>query len=150
MLSPWIVAAIVIIHNSMLSTLFLKSLTACSFSKEYFRSIVNLKNAVFWDVVHCRSCVNRRFVGTYRLHLQGRKIRERRTSPVCSHLLTLVPRSRIFLPWRWRQDLHCATSQKTAFFIVTAVKTSDLTSETYSFPYFQTRKTATHVAYIRK
>jgi hypothetical protein len=44
----------------------------------------------------------------------------------------MVPRSRIFLPWRWRryvlpkrrltQDLHSATSQKTTFFIVTAVK----------------------------
>jgi hypothetical protein len=22
----------------------------------------------------------------------------------CSHLLTLIPRSRIFLPWRWRRD----------------------------------------------
>jgi hypothetical protein len=47
---------------------------------------------------------------------------------VCSHLLTLVPRSRIFLPWRWRryipqkrrltQDLHGATSQKTTFYTV--------------------------------
>jgi hypothetical protein len=47
------------------------------------------------------------------------------------------PLSRIFLPWRWRryvlptrlftQDPHGATSQKTAFFIVTAVKTSNLT-----------------------
>jgi hypothetical protein len=57
---------------------------------------------------------------------------------ICCHLLTLVPRSRIFLPWRWRrfvpqkrqfnsQDLHSATSQKTAFFIVTAVKTSNPT-----------------------
>jgi hypothetical protein len=27
-----------------------------------------------WDVVPCRSCVNRRFGGTYRLHLQCRKI----------------------------------------------------------------------------
>jgi hypothetical protein len=45
---------------------------------------------------------------------------------VCSHLLTLVRRSRIFLPWRWRrhvppkrrstQDLQSATSQKTKFF----------------------------------
>jgi hypothetical protein len=34
-----------------------------------------MKNAVFWDVVPCRSCVNRRFGGTYRLHLQGRKIK---------------------------------------------------------------------------
>jgi hypothetical protein len=34
-----------------------------------------LKNADFWDVAPCRSCVNRRFGGTCRLHLQGRKIR---------------------------------------------------------------------------
>jgi hypothetical protein len=44
---------------------------------------------------------------------------------------------RIILPWRWRryvlpkrrfiQGLHGVTSQKTAFFISTAVKTSDLT-----------------------
>jgi hypothetical protein len=34
-----------------------------------------LKNAVFWDVAQCRSCVNRRFGGTYCLHLHGRKIR---------------------------------------------------------------------------
>jgi hypothetical protein len=57
----------------------------------------------------------------------------------CSHLLTPVPRSRIFLPWRWRryvppkrrftEDLHGSTSQKTAFFVVTAVKTSNLTEE---------------------
>jgi hypothetical protein len=31
---------------------------------------VSMKNAVFWDVAPCRSCVNRRFGGTYRLHLQ--------------------------------------------------------------------------------
>jgi hypothetical protein len=47
-------------------------------------------------------------------------------SAVCSHLLTLVSRSLIFLPWRWiryvppkrrfTQNLHGATSQKTAFF----------------------------------
>jgi hypothetical protein len=46
---------------------------------------------------------------------------------VCSHLLTLVHRSRIYLPWRWRryvppkrritQDLHSATSQKTTSFL---------------------------------
>jgi hypothetical protein len=38
-----------------------------------------LKNAVFWDVVQCRSCVKRRFGGTCSLHLQGTKIRERVT-----------------------------------------------------------------------
>jgi hypothetical protein len=42
--------------------------------------VVTMKNAVFWDVALCRSCVNRCFGGIYRLHLQGRKIRERGTS----------------------------------------------------------------------
>jgi hypothetical protein len=41
---------------------------------------VSRKNAVFWDVAQCRSCVNRRFGQMYRLHLQGRKIRGRGTS----------------------------------------------------------------------
>jgi hypothetical protein len=64
---------------------------------------------------------------------------------IFSHLLTLVPRSRIFLPWRWRryvppkrrltQDLHSATFQKTTFFIVTAVTTSNLTN-IVMFPLF--------------
>jgi hypothetical protein len=38
-------------------------------------TMVTMKNAIFWDVAPCRSCVNRLFGGTYRLHLQGRKIR---------------------------------------------------------------------------
>jgi hypothetical protein len=33
---------------------------------------VTMKTAVLWNVTPCRSCVNRRFGGTYRLHLQGR------------------------------------------------------------------------------
>jgi hypothetical protein len=41
---------------------------------------VTMKNAVFWDVVPCKSSVNRRFGGTYRLHLKGRKIREQGTN----------------------------------------------------------------------
>jgi hypothetical protein len=32
---------------------------------------VTMKNAVFWDVAPCKYFVNRRFGGTYRLHLQG-------------------------------------------------------------------------------
>jgi hypothetical protein len=48
---------------------------------------VTIKDAIFWNVAPCRSCVNRRFGGTYRLHLQGRKIRERGTS-VCRWLQT--------------------------------------------------------------
>jgi hypothetical protein len=39
-----------------------------------------MKNVDSWDVAPCRSCVNRRFGGKYRLHLQNRKIRERGTS----------------------------------------------------------------------
>jgi hypothetical protein len=40
---------------------------------------VTMKNTVFWDVAPCRSCENRRFGGTHRHNLQGRKIRERGT-----------------------------------------------------------------------
>jgi hypothetical protein len=39
-----------------------------------------VKNSVFRDVALCRSYVNRRFGGTYRLLLEGRKIREQGTS----------------------------------------------------------------------
>jgi hypothetical protein len=39
---------------------------------------VTMKNVVFWDVAAlCRTWVDRRFGGTYRLHLQGGMIRER-------------------------------------------------------------------------
>jgi hypothetical protein len=44
---------------------------------------VTMKNAVFWYVAPCSSCVNRRFGGTYRLHIQGRKIREQ-SAATCS------------------------------------------------------------------
>jgi hypothetical protein len=45
---------------------------------------VTMKNAIFWDVVPCRSReLNRRLGGTYRLHFQGRKIRELGTSVRC-------------------------------------------------------------------
>jgi hypothetical protein len=45
---------------------------------------VTMKNAVFWAVPLCTSCVNRSFGGTYHLHLQGRKIHERGTSVSCT------------------------------------------------------------------
>jgi hypothetical protein len=48
--------------------------------RAFVNMLMNVKNAVFWDVAPCRSCANRRFGGTYGLHLQGRKIRERGTS----------------------------------------------------------------------
>jgi hypothetical protein len=86
----------------------------------YCEFMTCLKSAVLWDVAPCRSYVKWGFGGTCRLHLQGRRIRERWTS---------VNR---WLPWRCRryfppklqltQDLHGA-----AFFILTTVKTSNLT-----------------------
>jgi hypothetical protein len=33
-----------------------------------------IKDAFFWDMAQCKSCVNRRLGGTYRLHLQRRKV----------------------------------------------------------------------------
>jgi hypothetical protein len=35
--------------------------------------IVTMKNAIFWDVIPCDSCKNRRVGGTCRLHHQGEK-----------------------------------------------------------------------------
>jgi hypothetical protein len=64
-----------------------------------------MKKAVFWDVAPGRCGVNRRLGGTYRLHLQGRRKNKKILTP----------------------HLHGATSQKTAFFIVTAVKTPNIT-----------------------
>jgi hypothetical protein len=54
-----------------------KYYTFASVRFEVFTAVTT-KNAVFWDVALFKSCVNRRFGGTYRLHLSGQKIRERR------------------------------------------------------------------------
>jgi hypothetical protein len=63
---------------------------------------MKLENAIFWDVAPCISAAT------------------------CSRWLIacgfLYPKDER----RFTQDLHGATSQKTAFFIVAAVKTSDL------------------------
>jgi hypothetical protein len=40
---------------------------------------VNMKNAVFWDVMSCRSCKNRCFGGTNCLHLRVKRIGELET-----------------------------------------------------------------------
>jgi hypothetical protein len=45
-----------------------------------------LKNAVFWDVAPCRSCVNQCFRGTYCLHLLPTlKMKEIRSSETSVH-----------------------------------------------------------------
>jgi hypothetical protein len=50
-----------------------------SYATQYYDKVL-MKNAVFWDVAPCRTCMNQRFGGTYRFHFQSRKIRERGTS----------------------------------------------------------------------
>jgi hypothetical protein len=46
----------------------------CCIRFEVFTA-VTMKNVVFWDVMPCGSCKNRRFGGTYRLRYQGDKDR---------------------------------------------------------------------------
>jgi hypothetical protein len=64
-----------------------------------------MKNAVFWDLTPYDTCKNRRFGG--RIVLWWRRY----VLPKC----------------RFLHDPHGVISQKTAFFIVTAMKTSNLT-----------------------
>jgi hypothetical protein len=45
----------------------------------FMKSITRLKSTIFWDITPCSPLkVNRRFGGTYSLHLQGRRIRRAR------------------------------------------------------------------------
>jgi hypothetical protein len=93
----------------------------------------NIKNPFFWDMASCGSCNNRCFEESRRLLLQVTK--NQREKKNVSRLLT-----DFFLYWRWRrldpskrrfiQDPHGATFLKKAFFIVTAVKTSNPTNIT--------------------
>jgi hypothetical protein len=78
--------------------------------KYKLRNYLNIKNAVFWDVIPCGSCKKWRFGGMYRLHHQSDKNRR------------YIPTKHRFL-----QEPHDVPSQKTAFFLVTAVKASNLT-----------------------
>jgi hypothetical protein len=76
---------------------------------------VTMKNAVFWDVEPCISCLYWRFGGIYRLSS---------LQPSAHAGSSLAD----FLLWRWRQyippkrrftqDLHSTTSQNTAVFII--------------------------------
>jgi hypothetical protein len=69
----------------------------------------------------CRSCVNRRFGGIYRLQIPAHD------GSSLADFSTL--KMEAMSPKRWFiQDLHGAISQKTAVFIAKAVKTSTLTS----------------------
>jgi hypothetical protein len=79
-----------------------------------YSSTLKLKNGVFWVVTPCGSCKNHRFGGTWRLLHQGDKNR-------CTRRRQFPPKRRFL------QEPHGVTTQKTPFFIVTAVKTSNLT-----------------------
>jgi hypothetical protein len=78
-----------------------------------------MKNAVFWDVAPCRSCVNRRFGGTYRLHLEVEKSAceepARAGGADCSHIPEDGMRT-VSLARNQREQVvqTAATSQKTA------------------------------------
>jgi hypothetical protein len=51
---------------------------------------LRVKYVLFWDVMQCSSCKNRRFGGTYRLHLQGENsLRIGNTLAVTSNCSTL-------------------------------------------------------------
>jgi hypothetical protein len=111
---------------------------------KYLR-LVSMKNVVFRVVVPRRSCVKRRFGGTLQpsTHasssladfstLKTEGIRSSETLQSSTHASSSLAD---FLPsiWRWyfppkrrfTQDLHDSKSQKTAFFIDTAVKTSNI------------------------
>jgi hypothetical protein len=77
----------------------------------YMTSFLSMKSIIFWDVMSCTllSC-NRRFGGTYRLHLQGRRNNFSKNQQV-----------------KQLNRLHSVTSQKMILFITTAVKTSNPT-----------------------
>jgi hypothetical protein len=50
----------------------------CHVGFEVLTAVI-MKSTIFWDITPCSSLsVNRRFGGTYRLHLQGQKIRRAR------------------------------------------------------------------------
>jgi hypothetical protein len=73
-----------------------------------------MKNAVFLDVTQCGSCKNRRFVGkNLRFH---------------SHLVFLRSVRQLLVTANDVPSSPILVTLKTAFFIVTAVKTSNRTS----------------------
>jgi hypothetical protein len=87
-----------------------------------------MTNAVLWDVTQCGFCQNRRFGGTYRLQ---------HSVPRLKITVNIVPSWPILVALMM-EEIHPsetsvftkangAASQKTAFFIVTAEKTSNLT-----------------------
>jgi hypothetical protein len=61
-------------HTAMFVIVSIQTIPHMQYVNVFAINPCTMKNAVFWDVVPCRPCVNRRFGGTCRLHLQGWKI----------------------------------------------------------------------------
>jgi hypothetical protein len=105
---------------------------------------VTMKNVVFWDMALCRCCVNWRFGGTYRFHLQGRKIREQGTS-VRRWLQTEPPveKTQLYPPvgrhWLPRLQPPAPAASTFADFstlkmkVISSSKTSDHTTSTHLY-----------------
>jgi hypothetical protein len=113
---------------------------------------VTMRNAVFWDVTPCGSFTDRRFGGTYRLHCQGGTNQRARNNvssnkqptivflrsvrrllvtanvvPSSPILVTLMNEAIRSSETSVSQESLGVSSQKTKFFIVAAVKTSNPT-----------------------
>jgi hypothetical protein len=71
---PWLFCST---HCHISSSVQTHTLQYCPFEAQ---TTFTVNNAIFRNVVSCRSCVKWRFGRTYRLHLQGRKISEQGTS----------------------------------------------------------------------
>jgi hypothetical protein len=55
-----------------------------------------MKTAIFWDIALCSPYMNRRFEGTYHLHLQGRKSAKQQTS------MKAGGQNMVLYPRRWQ------------------------------------------------
>jgi hypothetical protein len=89
-----------------------------------------MKNGIFWDVRPSGSCNNRRFGGTYHFLHQSDKNRllvAVSVIPSSQILVTLMKGALTTSKSLFLQEPYGITSQKTPFFIVIAVKTSNLT-----------------------
>jgi hypothetical protein len=95
-------------------------------STALFQNSKNCRHSVFWDVTPCRSCVNRRFGGTYRLNLQGNLLNVSMTSlPTEEHYVNFdvftTVTMKIAVLWGAALCISCVkrrfggTSQSTAF-----------------------------------
>jgi hypothetical protein len=99
-------------HRRHITSLLQISAGYCYVSFEIF-SVASIKNDVSWYVRPCGSCANQRFGGTI-----ASVIRVTRIGELGITLAVTSNRSKLS---------HSVRSQKTAIFVVTAVKTSNLT-----------------------